>query len=157
MKNKTYDIHLNDELFGLDYLSDFSDKEQEKRIDLAAKAVEECGEEQVFKAWFSYLMFSVKNTREAWSFMLWFYNFNGAEFEISDPYPFLGLLFKKLGLSLDTIADNFDEKEKFDTFDSIYASMLIKSRLIDESDYFNINPYRDEHLRAEIDKAGRMA
>lgn len=48
MENKIYDSNLNNELFGLNYLSDYSEEEQEKRIDLAAKAVEEYGENKFF-------------------------------------------------------------------------------------------------------------
>lgn len=154
MENKIYDSNLNNELFGLNYLSDYSEEEQEKRIDLAAKAVEKYGEKQVFQSWFSYLKTSVTNPSDAWSFMLWFYNFNGADFKIDDPYPFLGMLFKKLSLSFNELKNGSEEKEKFDTFDTIYASMLIKSGLVAEDDYFNVNPYRDERLKAEIDKLG---
>lgn len=154
MENKIYDSNLNNKLFGLSYLSDYSEEEQEKRIDLAAKAVDEYGEKQVFQSWFLYLKTSVTDPMDAWSFMLWFYNFNGADFKIDDPYPFLGMLFKKLSLSFNELKNGSEEKEKFDTFDTIYASMLIKSGLVAEDDYFNVNPYRDERLKAEIDKLG---
>lgn len=146
--------NFNNELFGLNYLSDYSEEEEEKRMNLAAKAVEEYGEKQVFQSWFLYLKTSVTNPKDAWSFMLWFYNFNGADFKIGDPYPFLGMLFKKLGLSFNELKYGSEEKEKFDTFDTIYASMLIKSGLVAEDDYFNVNPYRDERLKVEIDKLG---
>lgn len=153
MKKKNYNENLNEKLFGLDYLSDnSSEEEQEKRIDFATKIIQEYGEQAVFEAWFSYLQNSVNSVRAAWSFMLWFYNFNGEDFKIKNPYPFLGLLFNKLGLSLDDDKKSEDEKQMFDTFDSIYASMLTKSGYFNESNYFDVNPYRDDHLREEINK-----
>ena len=42
--------NFNNELFGLNYLSDYSEEEEEKRMNLAAKAVEEYGEKQVFQS-----------------------------------------------------------------------------------------------------------
>ncbi len=58
--------------------------------------------------------------------MLWFFNYGVMNSKIADPYPFLGLLFRKLGLSIGSEPRTEDEKERFDTFDSIYVFMPTK-------------------------------
>lgn len=148
--SKVYDIELNNKLFGLDYCSDYSEEEQDSRIDLAEATIKDCGEEVVFEAWFKYLKESVNTNEEARSFMLWFYNYNGAEFTLKDPYSFLGLLFVKLGYSLD---DNDLEKDEFfGTFDSIYVSLLIKAGFVKEVDYFVVNLFNDPKFKAVIER-----
>ena len=150
MEHKKYDSEFNKELFGLDYLSDYPEEEQDRRIDLAAKIIKECGEAETFAAWFDYLKVSVSTVHQAWSFMLWYYNYGGADFKVDDPYPFFAILFKKLGLTFDDLEDGTDQKEMFDTFDSIYASMLVACGMVGWNDYFCINPYRDQRLAEEI-------
>lgn len=144
---KEYDLKLNNNLFELDYFSNYSDEELDAKIELSESIIKECGEQNVFDGWLTYLKNSVNDIRKAWSFMLWFYNYGGHEFTINNPYPFLGLLFKKLGLSFNEELFTDDDKEKFDTFDSIYVSMLIKSKIIAEEDYSYVNLYLDEKLK----------
>ena len=149
---KKYDLKYNEILFGLDYLSECSDDETDMRLDLAEMILNDYDNQSVFDGWFDYLINNVKATREAWSFMDWFYNYVGHEIKVSDPYPFLGMLYKKLGLSFDKEPDGNDETNMYDTFDSIYIELLIKANIIKQDDYFYVNLYNDDKLKREYDK-----
>lgn len=67
--------------------------------------------------------------------MSWFYNYGGHEIKTFNPYPFLETLYKKLVLSFDSEPQTDDEKQMFDTFDSIYVEMLTQSGIIKQDDY----------------------
>lgn len=149
---KKYDLKYNDILFGLDYFSEYSEDEADMRLDLAEMILNDYDNQSVFDGWFDYLINNVKSTREAWSFMDWFYNYGGHEIKVSDPYPFLGMLYKKLGLSFDKEPKENDETNMYDTFDSIYIELLIKSNIIKQDDYFYVNLYNDDRLKREYDK-----
>lgn len=145
--NEIYDLKYNDILFGLDYFSDYSDDELDMREELAEKILNEFNNQSVFEGWISYLKTTVDSPKEAWSFMSWFFNYGGQEIKVSNPYPFLGMLYKKLGLSFDKEPNTNDEKQMFDTFDSIYVELLTQSGIIKNDDYFYVNLYNDERLK----------
>lgn len=149
--NKTYDLKYNEILFGLDYFAEYPEEELEAREDLAEKILDETDNQSVFDGWLTYLRTCVNSHKEAWSFMLWFFNYGGHEIKVSNPYPFLGLLYKKLGLSFDKEPEGDDENQMFDTFDSIYIELLIKSGLIKQEDYFYVNLYNDKKLKEAYD------
>lgn len=147
--NGQYDLKYNDILFSLDYFSDYSEDESDMREELAEKVLNEFDNQSVMDGWFSYLKTNVNSQKEAWSFMSWFYNYGGHEIKTYAPYPFLGTLFKKLGLSFDNEPETNDEKEMFDTFDSIYVELLTNAGIIAQDDYFYANLYNDAKLRKE--------
>ena len=82
--------------------------------------------------------------------MSWFFNYGGHEFKIDNPYPFLGMLFSKLGLSIEEEPKTDEDIEKFDTFDSIYVEMLIKSNRIKDEDYSYVNMFDDDEFKESI-------
>lgn len=147
--NAQYDLKYNDILFGLDYFFDSSEDESDMREELAEKILNEVDNQSVFDGWFNYLRTNVNSQKEAWSFMSWFYNYGGHEIKTSNPYPFLGTLYNKLGLSFDSEPQTDDEKQMFDTFDSIYVEMLTQSGIIKRDDYFYVNLYNDDRLKNE--------
>lgn len=147
--NVQYDLKYNDILFDLDYFSDYSEDESEMREELAEKVLNEVDNQSVFDGWFSFLRFNVNSQKEAWSFMSWFYNYGGHEIKISNTYPFLGMLYKKLGFSFDKEPETNYEKQMFDTFDSIYVELLTKAEIIKQDDYFYVNIYNDDKLKKE--------
>lgn len=147
--NSKYDLKYNDILFGLDYFSDYSDDELEMREELSEKILNEVDKQSVFDGWVNYLKTNVKSSKAAWSFMAWFFNYGGHEIKVSNPYPFLGKLYYKLGLSFDNEPQTDDEKQMFDTFDSIYVEMLTQFGIIKQDDYFYVNLYNDDRLKKE--------
>lgn len=54
-----------------------------------------------------------------------FFDYDGHKFRVENQYPFLGILYKKLGLSLNKDSKGEDEVQINDTFDSIYIELLI--------------------------------
>ena len=149
--NKEYKKEINESLFSIDNFSDSMDYDEiEDKIDEAYKIVEELvdefGYQIVFDNWVSYLKDKVHSQKEAWNFMILFFNYEGYKFKVENPYPFLGMLYKKLKLSLDRDPEGDDENLMNDTFDSIYIELLINSGIVDEDDYFYMNPYYDEKL-----------
>lgn len=138
-------------LFAIDILSEsMSYEEKEKRISEASEVVkrlvDESGSQAVFDDWTNYLKESVHTQKEAWNFMILFFNFEGHMFKVNNPYPFLGLLYKKLDLSFDKLPTDDDEIQMNDTFDSIYIELLVGSGIIKLEDYFYVNPYNDAKL-----------
>lgn len=86
--------------------------------------------------------------------MMSFFDYDGHHLiRVNNPYPFLGLLFKKLDLSLDRNPIDEDEDTMFNTFDSIYIEILVKSGIVKQDDYFNINSYKDENLKKAFDES----
>ena len=151
--NKEYNKDINKELFSVDFQSDFSEDEVERLSDIAKQLINEYGEQIVFDEWFQYLKESINGRYPAWNFMLAFYNFDGHNLKVKDPYPFLGLLFNRLGLSLETEPSKGEEETMFDTFDSIYVSLLIKSGIIKEDDYFYVNLYSDDRFKKAVEES----
>ena len=149
--NKVYKKRWNNTLFGLNYFDDFEDVEEEDRFELASSIVRELGEQNVFDEWFNYLKESIHNQNEAWSFMLWFFNYNGAHFKVKNPYPFLALLFSKLELSLDKDKGDDDYDNILQTFDSIYVELLIGAGIIKVEDYCYVNLFADSKFKEELD------
>lgn len=149
---KEYDKNINRKLFSVNFQSDFSEDEVECLSCIAEQLIKEYGEQVVFDEWFKYLKESVNGRYPSWNFMIAFYNFNGHYLKIKDPYPFLGLLFNKLGLSLDKEPSQGEEEKIFDTFDSIYVSLLIQSKIIKEDDYFYINLYSDDRFKKAVEE-----
>ena len=78
--------------------------------------------------------------------MILFFIYDGYKFRVENPYPFLGMLYKKLGLSLDRDPKGENEIQMNDTFDLIYIELLINSGIVKREDFFNMNPYHDEKL-----------
>lgn len=152
MKNKKYDKSINRELFGLCYFNEFSDSVYEAKVELAEKTIKNYGDEIVFNEWFAYLETNVENRMDAWSFMSWFFNYGGHELVIKNPYPFLAALFSKLDLTLNSEPKTEEDNQIFDTFDSIYVSLLKKAGFVNDEEYFYINLYEDENFSRELAK-----
>ncbi|MCQ2799720.1 MAG: hypothetical protein MJ228_02995 [Bacilli bacterium] len=146
---KTYDEKYNELLFGIDYQSDYSEEEVENAASVAEKLIDDLGEETVFEGWFQFLLERVSDKKSARNFMFAFYNFGGQDFKISDPYPFLAALFTKVGLSIEN-GPVAEDEDTFDTFDSIYISMLSNTGIISDEDYFEANLFKDERLLRAI-------
>ena len=97
---KEYDKTITEKLFSVDRFKE--GEEYEKEIEKAEKLYEkaqiilkECDNQQVFDNWFSYLKNNIHNKKDAWNFMMSFFDYDGHNIEVKDPYPFLGLLFNK--------------------------------------------------------------
>lgn len=148
--NKEYDKNINKELFSVDFQSDFSEDEVYRLSTIAKDLVKQYGDQTVFDEWFQYLSESVNGRYSAWNFMNAFFNFGGHDLKVKDPYPFLGLLFVKLGLSLESEPSNEEEETIFDTFDSIYVSLLINSGIIKKDDYFDVNLFNDDRFKIVV-------
>ncbi len=147
---KQYNNNINKELFSINFQEDFSEAEVERLSKIARELINGFGEQIVFNNWFEYLKESINDKYSAWNFMVAFYNFDGHNFKIKDPYPFLGLLFNKLNLSLNKEPSSDEEESIFDTFDSIYASLLTKSGIVTKDDYFYINLYSDNLFQIAV-------
>lgn len=152
--NKEYNKNTNNILFNIDNFSkELSSDEIEKQISNASKTaiqlVDDFGCQIVFDEWTNYLKECVNSRKEAWNFMILFVEFDGQKFKVNNPYPFLGLLLNKLNLSLDKEPTDVDEKQIFQTFDTIYIELLVNSGIVKYEDYFYMNPYYDEKLIKE--------
>ena len=150
--NKEYDKNINKELFSVDFQSDFSEDEVYRLSLIADELIKQYGDQIVFDEWFQYLSESINGRYPAWNFMDAFFNFGGHDFKVKDPYPFLGLLFNRLGLSLDAEPSKGDEEMMFDTFDSIYVSLLINSGIIKDDDYCYVNLYSDKRFKKAVEE-----
>ena len=156
--NKEYDKKTNELLFGIDNFSESMGYDEiENKISEASKIadelVKEFGYQVVFDNWTSYLKENIHSQKDAWNYMILFFNYDGHKFEVKDPYPFLGLLLNKLELSLDREPIGEDEDNMFETFDSIYIELLVKSGIVKQEDYFYMNPYKDARLIAAYNDA----
>ena len=147
-----YDENINKELFSIDFQSDYSDDEVDRLLEIAKQLIAEYGDQVVFDEWFKYLKNSINGRRDAWNFMIAFYNFDGHCLKVSDPYPFLGLLLNRLELSLDSDPAYKDEEMMFETYDSIYIELLIKAGIVKQDEYFDANPYTDEKLKTAVEE-----
>ncbi len=147
-----YDENINKELFSIDFQSDYSDDEVDRLLEIAKQLIAEYGDQFVFDEWFKYLKNSINGRRDAWNFMIAFYNFDGHCLKASDPYPFLGLLLNRLELSLDSDPTSKDEEMMFETYDSIYIELLIKAGIVKQDEYFDANPYTDEKLKTAVEE-----
>lgn len=78
--------------------------------------------------------------------MMAFFDYDVHHLKVENPYHFLGRLLNKLKLSLDGDPLNEAEDNIFETFDSIYIELLVKSWIVKQGDYFYINPYNDEKM-----------
>lgn len=149
---KEYNKEINESLFGIDNFSEsMSYDEIENKINEASKIVKELVDEFgcqiVFDNWTDYLKEKIHSQKDAWNFMILFFSYDGHKFKVNNPYPFLGMLYRKLGLFFDKDPEGEDENQMNDTFDSIYIELLVKSGIVKEDDYFNMNPYNDEKLK----------
>ncbi len=149
--NKEYDKEINKVLFGIDTFSQsMSYDDIENKMSEASKVVkrlvDKFGYQLVFDSWLNYLKENIHSNREAWNFMILFFNYDGHKFKVKDPYPFLGMLYKKLGLSFEKDPKEEDGIQVNDTFDSIYIELLLNSGVVKSNAYFYMNPYNDEKL-----------
>ncbi len=149
--NKQYDDSINYKLFSIDRFKEGIeyDQELEKASKLSKKAeelIKEYGDQIVFDSWFKYLKDNIHSRKDAWNFMMAFFDYDGYRLKVENPYPFLGLLLNKLELSLDRDPKDEDEDNMFCTFDSIYIELLVKSGIVKQDDYFYMNPYNDKKL-----------
>lgn len=146
-----YDKRLNDELFGIDYDSDYEESTAAKLMKLAKETIEKYGQSIVFSEWFSYLSNSVRTIKEARNFASWFSAYEGYRFKTKDPYPFLAMLFLKLGLSYENPeSDDEIEKQFYESFDNFYIELVINAGFAKIDDYFYLDPYSDKRLNDEI-------
>lgn len=152
MKRNDYDSKLNQSLFGTAFPQSMSTDEFAKIVDQGCQIVSEYEAGIVLEAWMDYLSKSVNTKPEAWSFLRWFYCFGGVTLEIDNPYPFLALLFDKLGLTFDLSNISAEEEGMFEEYDLIYASLLTQSGIIDKEQFFSVDVCADEKLKAEIAK-----
>ena len=155
--NKKYDIENDIKIFGIDYYSDSLDydereKELNEMFDYVTELINEFGYQTLLDEWTKYLKEYIKDKKSALNFMMLFFYYNGHKFVVEDPYPFLCLLYKKLGLSLDEGPKTEEDNEIFDTFDSIYVSLLIKAKKIKEEDYSYANLFDDVKFKEVYNK-----
>lgn len=149
--SEEYIKKINQVLFSIDNFSksmtyDETVNKISEASKIVKKIVDKFGYQVVFDSWENYLKENVDSKRKAWNFMILFFNFDGHKFKIKDPYPFLGMLYKKLDLSFERDPEGDDENQMNDTFDSIYIELLINSGIVKQEDYFYMNPYNDERL-----------
>ncbi len=148
---ESYDKKLNDKLFNIDFQSDFSEEEVESLVSLAEKLIQKYGDKIIFNEWTDYLKNSIKDRYRARNFAYAFYNYGGHNLKVKDPYPFLGLLFYKVGFSFFDEPKTQEENDFFDLLDSIYISLLLNAGIIDEDDYFYVNVYKDLKLKGIVE------
>ena len=146
-----YDKEWNKILFSLSFFNGISDEEKDKRWNLAESVIKVFGDQTVFDEWFNYLNEFVNNQNDAWSFMLWFFDYTGGKLKVKDPYPFLALLFKKLELSIDKDKGDKNYDYMLETFDSIYAQLLLGAGIIKVEDYCYVNFFNDSKFKEELD------
>ncbi len=156
--NNQFDKKINNKLFSIDRFKVGLEYEQELKkaheLSRVAKSlIMEYGDKIVFDSWFEYLKYNVNSQKDAWNFMMSFFDYDGYKLKVENPYPFLGMLYKKLGLSLDKDPEGYDENQMNDTFDSIYIELLVSSGIVKYDDYFNMNPYYDERLRKAYEES----
>mgnify|MGYP007002640451 FL=1 len=149
--SEEYIKKINQVLFSIDNFSkSMTCDEIENKINEASKIVKglvaKFGYQVVFDSWTNYLKENVDSKRKAWNFMILFFYYDGHKFKIKDPYPFLGMLYKKLDLSFERDPEGDEENQMNDTFDSIYIELLINSGIVNQEDYFYMSPYNDERL-----------
>ena len=155
--SEEYIKKINQVLFSIDNFSksmtyDETVNKISEASKIVKKIVDKFGYQVVFDSWENYLKENVDSKRKAWNFMILFFNFDGHKFKIKDPYPFLGMLYKKLDLSFERDPEGDDENQMNDTFDSIYIELLINSGIVKQEDYFYMNPYNDERLIEAYDR-----
>lgn len=139
--SKQYDDSINYKLFCVDRFKEGVEYKQEleKAYELskiAKELIKEHGDQTVFDSWVKYLKDNIHSRKDAWNYMMAFFDYDGHHLKVENPYPFLGLLLSKLELSLDRDPLNEDEDNMFETFDSIYIELLVKSGIVKQDDYF---------------------
>lgn len=148
---QSYDKKLNDKLFDVDFQSNFSEELVESLASLAEELIQKYGDEVVLKEWTNYLNDSINDQYSARNFAYAFFNYGGHNLKVKDPYPFLGLLFYKVGFSFHDEPKTNDENDFFDLLDSIYTSLLLNAGIISEDDYFYVNVYQDLRLKSIVE------
>jgi len=146
----TYPIEKTKILFSFDFASDYSEEDANNLLLMAQDLISMHGDEEVFKQWASYLKTDILDIKNGINFMNAFFFYGGHELKVKNPYHFLGLLFNKIGLSLDKEPNSEDEHQIFDTFDSIYVSLLDNAHIVNQEDFFYINIYNDNKLKEAI-------
>ncbi len=149
--SKKYSRDNNAKIFGIDYFSDsleYDEREKElnEMYDYVAKLVNEFGYKTLIDEWSQYLKECVLDKKSAVNFMMLFFYYDCHEFTVENPYPFLCLLYIKLGFSLEKGPETKEDNEIFDTFDSIYVEMLIKAKIITYEDYAYVNLFDDKRF-----------
>lgn len=154
---KEYDKTITGKLFSVDHFKEGKEYEKElekaeKFYEIAQLIIKECDNQQIFDNWFFYFKNNVHSRKDAWNFMISFYDYDGHYLKVSDPYPFLGTLLNRLELSLDNNHASKDEEMMFATFDSIYIELLIKAGIVNQDEYFDANPYTDTKLKKALEE-----
>ena len=140
-------MNYNQELFGTDYYSDYSESFSDSLLEKSEKIIKQYGWDNVFPCWFSYFKNKCGKKKAAISFINWFVTYGGHTRKIKHPYEFLGYLFNYFGLD----DSKLDEKTN-DVLDMIYVGVLEKTGIIHQDNYFELNPSNDRFLLDEIKK-----
>lgn len=153
MKNSNYDKTINNKLFSQDCISGQELNDSVELQKLVQDLVKTFGWEKIVSEWFDYLKESINTRIESFNFATWLFIYDFGKCNIENPYPFLALLYKKMGLDSnvkDELDDRFDTP--YDRFLDIYIDVLVNSQIIDisESDY--IVPEKDNKLLSELQK-----
>lgn len=79
-----------------------SNSEKAYKLSKIAKGlIKEYGVQIVFDSWKKYLKDKIQTRKDAWNYMMSFFDYDGHHLKVENPYPFLGMLLNKLELSLD--------------------------------------------------------
>lgn len=97
-------FQLTEFIFNRDYLSeldetnDISEDEEKKYDDVVEKLYEEYDWNDIFKCWFDYLQRKCINAKQALNFAHLFWNYEGHEHYIEDPYKFLSYFYYRIDM-----------------------------------------------------------
>lgn len=91
--SKQYDESINYKLFSVDRFKEGAKYEQEleKAYELskiAKELIKEYGDQTVFDSWVKYLKDNIHSRKDAWNFMMAFFDYDGHHLKVENPYPF---------------------------------------------------------------------
>jgi len=153
MEINMYDDNLNFELFSQNCIDGEEIPNIQKLKNTVYQLVSTLGWETLVAEWMKYLKHEVHDRKTAFNFATWLFIYDFGKCNISNPYPFLALLFKKMELDKD-IQDDLNNRfdTPYDRFLDLYVDVLISSKVIDVSEADFLIPDKDTMLLDELKK-----
>ena len=132
--NKEIDTITN-ELFKWDSFNEsiYTDEINDECREKAREQIKKYGWENVWKSWYKYLIGNCKNAKDVCNFANLFYAYDGPDFQIDNPYEFLGYIFYYLELCSSKFEDEYNALTIMDgiTMDILENSGLRKNLWLD--------------------------
>lgn len=144
---------LNNRLFGQNCISGKKLKNIAELQKIVQNLVSTIGWEEIATEWYEYLKECVCSRIEAFNFATWLFIYDFGKCDIKNPYPFLALLYKKMGLESnheDELENRFDTP--YDRFIDIYVDVLTSSHIISVSDADYVKPEKDKKFMFELNR-----